>query len=163
MLSPFLKKLLFVRQFLIDNGKIEILGESHIMLPSDLLAELQAINKEKVHSLVKKHIHSTMETYSKKMGSTTQGLLKSSQDIFETFGLGQFQILKLDNTKKSAVVTISKSSIFDSGNKLKIKEADRCILEASLEGMFHFLFKTEVKVTGKSNGRGSKQFIINKR
>jgi hypothetical protein len=163
MLSPFLKKLLFVRQFLIDKGKIEILGENHVMLPVDLLAELQAIDKEKVHTLVKKHIKTTMEVYSKKMGSTNQGILKSSQDIFETFGLGQFQILKLDNTKKSAVVTISKSAIFDSGNKLKIKEADRCILEASLEGMFHFLFKTEVNVKGKANGKLSKQFIITKR
>ena len=99
MLSPFLKKLLFVRQFIIDKGKIEILGQTQIMFPSNLMAELQLIDHDRVYSIVKKNIQYTIETYAKKIGSTSSGIVKSSQDIFETFGLGQFQILKLDNSK----------------------------------------------------------------
>ncbi|MAG78382.1 hypothetical protein CL616_03390 [archaeon] len=157
MLSPFLKKLLFVRQFLIDNGKIEILGQNQIMLPSGLLAEMQSIDKDKFYSVVKKHIQTSMQTYAKKMGTTSSGIIKSSQDIFETYGLGQFKLIKLDNTKKTAIVSISQSSLYSPKNKEEI------LLEAALDGMFSFLFKTNIKVESKANGKQSKQFIINKR
>jgi len=162
MLSPFLKKLLFVRQFSIDKGQIDILGQNQIMLPSDLIAELQIIDHDKVYNIVKKHITVSMESYAKRIGSSTTGIIKSSQDIFETFGLGQFQILKLDNPKKIANITILKSSICDSCKKLKLKK-EGCLLEAALAGMFAFLFKTEVTVETKGSKQGNIQFLIKKR
>ena len=118
------------------------------MLPSTLLAELQTINPEKTYTIVKKHINSVMKTYAKKMGSTDSGLLKSSQDIFETFGLGQFKILKLDNSKKIVNIAIKNSSISNNSS----------ILEASLDGMFSFLFKSNVNIESKKGA-----FIIKKR
>jgi len=160
MLSPFLKKLLFVRQFLIDKGQIEILGENQVMLPSHLLSELQCIDHDKVYSIVKKNITSSMETYAKKIGSNNAGIVKSSQDIFETFGLGQFQILKLDNPKKAAVVRITNSSICNGCEKEK---ENPCLLEAALDGMFTFLFKTDVKVKAQSHKGNCRQFTIQKR
>jgi len=42
MMSAFLKKLLFVRQFSIEDGKIEMLGKREIMLPSNILFWMQA-------------------------------------------------------------------------------------------------------------------------
>ncbi|MBT3985713.1 hypothetical protein HOD38_02580 [archaeon] len=160
MLSPFLKKLLFVRQFAIDKGKIEILGQTQIMLPSNLMAELQLIDHDKVYNIVKTNIHDTMKTYAKKMGSTSSGIVKSSQDIFETFGLGQFQILKLDNSKKIAILNVSNSPMCNGCAKEK---SNPCLLEAALDGMFTFLFKADVKVETKPCRMGSTQFIINKR
>ena len=160
MLSPFLKKLLFVRQFIIDKGKIEILGQTQIMLPSNLMAELQLIDHDKVYTIVKNNIQDTMKTYAKKMGSTSSGIVKSSQDIFETFGLGQFQILKLDNSKKVAILNVTNSPMCNGCAKEK---GTPCLLEAALDGMFTFLFKSDVKVETKPCKMGSTQFIINKR
>ena len=40
MLSSFLKKLLFARQFFMIDGKIEILGKKQVLLPASVLKEL---------------------------------------------------------------------------------------------------------------------------
>ena len=50
MLSPLLQKLLFVNQFSIANGKVEILGSRHIMLDVSSIISLQEIDKTKVYN-----------------------------------------------------------------------------------------------------------------
>lgn len=111
MLTAFLKKLLFARQFSIMEGKVEILGKRQLMLPSDVVevmgAEISAIHYESV----KKAIASDLKDYAKKLGSGEQGMLRNMADIFETFGLGHLQLIKLDNAAKSCIVRISNSPL----------------------------------------------------
>ena len=52
-LSPILKKLLFVRQFDIDKGKITLLGDNEIMLHASALLELQEIDVSKTYEAAK--------------------------------------------------------------------------------------------------------------
>ena len=54
VLSPILKKLLFVRQFDIDGGKIKLLGDREIMLNASAILELQSIDESKLYDIAKK-------------------------------------------------------------------------------------------------------------
>ena len=49
VLSPIIKKLMFVRQFDIDKGKIELLGGRQIMIHASAVLELQEIDEGKVY------------------------------------------------------------------------------------------------------------------
>jgi hypothetical protein len=142
MLSPFLKKLLFVRQFVIYNGKIEILGENQIMLPRSALLSLQ---NEKTFDIVNKEMKDSMTRYAKKIGASTSGMLKSVQDLYETMGLGKMEVIKLEATKKQAVLRIK-----------DIKCKDSSLIEGVVCGLFSVMFKKEltrenIKVINKTS------------
>ncbi|MBS3124867.1 hypothetical protein J4211_01275 [Candidatus Woesearchaeota archaeon] len=150
MLSPFLKKLLFARQLDLSDGKIEILGKKQVMLPAEVLVALQSVDPKKSYTLVKKTINSSMEDYAKKVGSTSEGLLKVLEEIFETFGLGKPEINALDNSKKTASIKIRDCPLRNPSVKLGPEHG---ILPcAALAGMFSFLFKTNMDCTVKISG-----------
>lgn len=142
MLSGFLKKLLFARQFVMNEGKIEVLGKQQIMFPTDVLVALQSIDESKSYKVVKEHMKSNLEYYARKIGTSSSGMLKSLSDIFDTFGLGKVQVVKLDNAKKSAIVRIHNNPTALDCKKAKIRN---CVLHgAALAGMFSFLLEKEV-------------------
>ncbi len=130
MLSSFLKKLLFVRQFFMTDGKIEVLGEKQIMLPFSAVMCLQ--NPESFEK-ISREMNKSMVSYGKKMGSSAGGMLKSVQDIFETTGLGKMEIIKLDSDKKETILRIQ-----------NINYIDTTLVEGVLCGLFSFLFSKEL-------------------
>ncbi len=130
MLSPFLKKLLFVRQFFMTDGKIEILGEKQIMLPHSAILSLQ---HPEMFDTVSKEVKASMVLYGKKMGSSSSGMTKSVQDIYETMGLGKMEIIKLDSDKKETVLRI-----------VNMTFTDTTLVEGVLCGLFSFLFNKEL-------------------
>jgi hypothetical protein len=134
MLSPFLKKLLFVRQFIIHDGKIEILGQKQVMLPASALSIL---NSDTHFNSLNQSIKESMSTYSKKIGASSGGMVKSVQDIFETMGLGKMQIVKLDTKNKVVALRIQNSQF-----------SDTTVVEGVLCGLFSFLFQKDF---GKGN------------
>lgn len=142
MLSPFLKKLIFVRQFFITDGKIEILGEKHIMLPSSAVLAMQ---NAQTFGVVNKEIRKVMQYYAKKMGSSSGGMIKSVQDIYETMGLGKMQVIKLDQSKKETVIRL-----------VNVEMNDATLATGVLCGLFSFLFEKELNekniVVKKSTG-----------
>jgi hypothetical protein len=129
MLSPFLKKLLFVRQFLIHDGKIEILGQKQVMLPYSALSHLTGGEH---FEIINRNIRESMSTYAKKIGASQGGMVKSVQDIYETMGLGKMQIIKLDTKNKVVSLRIQ-----------NIVLGDTTIIEGVLTGLFSFLFSKE--------------------
>lgn len=142
MLSSFIKKLMFARQFFMIDGKIEILGKRQVMLPSEIVYELQKTAKlDDIKNLVKKNI----EDYAKKLGAGEEGLLKNISDIFETYGLGKLEVMDLNNTEKKCIIRIS-----------NIPEGDTALLAIILSGIFGYLFKKEVKA---EKTKSSAQFI----
>jgi len=141
MISSFLKKLLFARQFFMIDGKIEILGKKQVMMPTNVLAELQKLNTQTTYSAVKSVIRKDVEDYAKKLGSGEQGMLKNINYIFETFGLGKLEIMDINNKKKKCIIRIHNSPLMD----LKKKEKPVYnITPAIISGMFSFLFDKEV-------------------
>ena len=142
MLSSFIKKLMFARQFFMIDGKIEILGKRQVLLPADVVQELQKTAKvDTIKNLVKKNI----EEYGKKLGAGEEGLLKNISDIFETYGMGKLEVVTLDNANKKCIVRVH-----------NVPEGDFILLELLLSGVFSFLFKKEVKT---EKGKGNAQSI----
>ena len=130
MLSPFLKKLLFVRQFFMTDGKIEVLGEKQVMLPFSAMMNLQNAS---TFDLVSKDMKAVMQSYGKKMGSSSSGMVKTVQDIYETTGLGKMEIIKLDADKKETVLRLANMNV-----------TDTALVEGVLCGLFSFLFNKEL-------------------
>jgi len=156
MLSGFLKKLLFARQFLMNEGRIEVLGKPQIMFPAGVLVSLQTADSKKFYSVVKKQISSDLEYYGKKLGAGSSGMLKSMADIFETFGLGKVEIVNLDNKKKCANVRIKNVPFALECKNMKIKN---CALHnAAIAGMFSYIFNKDVDSTTKECMLKNKKF-----
>lgn len=186
MLSPLLKKLLFVRQFSIAEGKINILGIRHSMLTTDALLELQDIDNTKlydlmkdstfrqlsefvehakVYSQLKNTIFQNIAKLSSKLGGGEEGMLKTLQEIFDIYGLGNLVIANLDNQKKQAFVRVYESSIAQSYLEKKGKsQTPVCTITAGvLAGIFSYLFKKDVNaVEGKCLAKGNSfcEFLI---
>jgi predicted hydrocarbon binding protein len=161
MLSAFLKRLLFARQFYMINGRIDILGQKQVMIPADLIPALQEINPNKVYKAVKSAIKKDIEIYAKKLGSSEQGMLKSIEDIFETFGLGKLEIIDLDQEKKRTIVRVHESPPVDS---YKNKKTPVCaITPGVLAGMFSFLFGKDLNAKFNAcmaKGKAYCEFVI---
>ena len=130
MLSPFLKKLIFVRQFFITDGAIEILGEKQIMLPFDAVSHLQ---NDKTFAVMSTEMRKAMEYYAKKIGSDSGGMIKTVQDIYETMGLGKMQIIKLDNSKKEIIIRLMNAGVINP-----------TLVSGVLCGLFSFVFNKDL-------------------
>ncbi|MBI2670825.1 hypothetical protein HYX18_02520 [Candidatus Woesearchaeota archaeon] len=166
MLSAFLKRLLFTRQFFIINGKVEVLNVQLVMLPPDVIFEIQNLDEKKSYDIGKKIAHDNMRLFAKKLGTSSEGILKDIQDIYETFGLGAMQIADLDQSKKRAIIRIKDSptaNLYLEKNKKKSSKAICIFISAFLAGTFSFLFNTSVDSVEKNclaQGKDYCEFII---
>lgn len=186
MLSPLLQKLLFVNQFGINNGKIEILGGRYIMLNASDLWRLQEIDETKMYALMKDfskgNIQSLIEhakvykgmkdeslkniaDLSKKVGKGDSGVINTLQSLFELYGLGKMNITNLDNKNKTTSIQISESTIALEELKKgkKSKETVCTITEGILAGLFSHIFGKDVDCIEKkclAKGDDSCIFIV---
>ena len=179
-LSPILKKLMFVRQFDIDQGKIKVLGDREIMLHASALLELQEIDESKVYDVAKKSgkanisgavahakVYGKMKDVfieeikqlGKKIGETDEGTIKTLQELFDIYGLGELVIADIDNKNKQAIVEIKDSTIADEYLKRKKgpSKGGICAITAGvIAGMFSYIFGKEVDcVEQKCKASGS--------
>ena len=168
VLSAILKKLLFVRQFNINDGKITLLGDRQVMLSSSAILELQEIDETKMYDIGKKSslknlvkIVDHAKVYSKvkdvfvrkiaslgkKIGESDEGAIKVLQDVFNVYGLGEMHLQKLDNRSKQALVMIDGSTIAEEYRKKNKKKSSRavCALTAGvIAGIFSYIFDKKV-------------------
>ena len=158
MISPFLKKLLFARQFSMEDGKIEILGKKQILLPGDVIYEMEKLIPKTVYKSVKDTVKKDIEDYARKLGSAGEGMLKILGEIFETFGLGEIEIIDMDDRKKRCIIRIHNSTLISMGSG----KDGAIITPAILSGMFSFLFKKDVdaKKSNKSIGMDYLEYVI---
>lgn len=167
-LSPILKKLLFVRQFSIDEGKINLLGAREIMLNASAILELQDIDESKLYDLGKKSgfkniagavehakVYKKMKdvfideiaSLGRKIGQTDEGTMRVLQDIFNVYGLGEMSIEKIDNKSREALVVLRESTIAQEWVKKNRKHSKTpvCTLTAGvLAGMFSYLLGKQI-------------------
>lgn len=185
MLSSMLQRLLFVNQFNINEGKIEILGSRYIMLNGSDLLLLQEIDESKMYAYMKgstkkdlKELIEHAKVYkglkdqsiknivklSEKVGKNEEGMIKTLQDLFDLYGLGKMNITNLDNKNKKATIEITDSTI--AYEQLKKKKTTRpvCTITAGiLAGIFSHVFNKDVDCIEKkcmAKGDGSCVFVI---
>ncbi len=166
--SPLIKKLMFVRQFDIDQGKITMLGDREIMLNASALLALQEIDQTKLYDIAKKSSFKNIagavdhaKVYGKvkdvfigeiadlgkKIGQTDEGTIKTLQEVFNVYGLGELTIQEIENKTKEASVSVKDSTIAEewiAKNKKKSKEAVCAITAGVIAGVFSFIFGKQV-------------------
>ncbi len=162
MLSPLIQKLLFVKQFSIDGGRISVLGNDFIMLDASNLLELQELDKTKMYNIVKESARSQLKRIvehaqvykkmkeaslrsiaelSKKVGITDEGQIKVLQELFDIYGLGKLEIINLDNPHKRATLRLHDSSLVSAYfERYKVKAKVCAITAGILAGIFSYLF-----------------------
>jgi len=152
MLSPFLKRLLFARQFFMIDGKIEILGKKQVMLPSDVMFALDALNNKEAYTNVKNVVKKDVEYYAKKLGSSEEGILKNIDDIFGMFGLGKLELVDINFKKKTCILRLHDPPL----KQIDGRSAEFQIIPAVLSGIFSFLFDKDIDLKQTNHaGKGS--------
>lgn len=166
MLSALLQRLLFVNQFNIIDGKIEILGNRYIMLDASDFLVLQEIDTTKMYRIAKdlsKNNLSNMVEHaqvykgmkdqslrniaelSKKIGKSDDGVIKTLQSLFELYGLGKLEIVDLNNEKKKAILRVHQSTLALAQLKKGKSNHVVCTLTSGiLAGIFSYIFQKNV-------------------
>src|SRR3989344_2669760 len=91
VMSPLIKKLMFVRQFDIGEGKIEMLGDREIMISASVLLELQEQDQSKLYEAAKtssfKNIKGVIE-HSKVYGGVKEVMSREFAQLGKKIGKG---------------------------------------------------------------------------
>lgn len=148
MVSAFLKKLMFARQFDIDGGKITVLGQQQVMLPSELIFEMQEIDSKRVYNFTKERTKVMIGNYFKRIGTSFARSDNVVCDIFNNFGLGKLEII--ENSKVKSTVKVFDSTIaldFMKKNKGFTNKPVCGVTAATLAGMFSFLNSKDLNAT----------------
>jgi predicted hydrocarbon binding protein len=165
-LSSLLQRLLFVNQFKMIDGKIEILGNRYIMLDASDLLVLQDIDKSKMYKRVKDMAENNLKDLvehanvyngmkdqslkniaeiSKMIGKSEEGLIKTLQSLFDIYGLGKMEIIDLDNENKKAIIRIKDSTLAHAQIKISTTQFCVCTMTAGvLAGIFSYIFQKDV-------------------
>ena len=142
MLSAFIKKLLFASEFMFDEGRVEMLGERQVMIPSALLTRLQDIDPEKAYKIGHEVMKQETDSVTKRIGNSKAEILTAMKEFFETLGLGNLEVADIDMLKKRAIIRIHDSPIALAHAICKKKDGCR-ITAGMLSGMFTSIFDEE--------------------
>jgi len=162
MLSSFVKKLLFASEFMMDQGRNEMLGERQAFIPAKLLTQLQDISPKKSYDLGKRIMREETEMVTKKVGESKAEIITAMKDFFETLGLGNLEVVDMDLIKKRAIFRIHDSPIAIAHNYYKKNEG--CAITAGiLAGMMSSIFDSDADAFEKEcmvRGSSYCEFII---
>ncbi len=150
------------------------------MLSASALVELQEIDSSKLYDLAKKSSFKNLGSFvqhaqvygkvrdifidsiaklGRKIGETDQGTIKTLQDIFNVYGLGELRIQEIDNHYKQALIAIKSSTIAEEWakrHKEKSKTPVCAITAGIIAGMFSYIFEKEVDcVEAKCESQGN--------
>jgi len=143
MISEFLKRLIFARQFDMNDGKIEILGLGQMMFPINVLKSMNLIERDMMYDVFRKGIKEDFIQYTYNMGLSRSSITEHLIDIFGMMGLGQLSIVDIDNDNKKAILKVNNPKFkdeFTSENKI----CDT-ITAGTLAGMFSFIFEDDMQ------------------
>jgi predicted hydrocarbon binding protein len=106
MLSEFLKRLMFGRQFSMDEGKIKVIGSRHIMYPLHVMKRISKMDRDGIYLAVKKGMIEELNKNPGIIGIKNLHPEYSIVNFFETIGVGTMSIVSFDIEKKEAVVRV---------------------------------------------------------
>ncbi|MFH0868832.1 MAG: 4-vinyl reductase [archaeon] len=165
MFSPFVKKLMFARQFNMEDGKIEFLGDRELLLPVGLVTEFQAFDVDKTYIFAKKTCIAELARITARLGVKGPELVKNLTEIYEAFGLGRIEIKDFDVKNGRAIINIMDSPVArDYIRKNKSSKRETCnFIAGMLAGIGESIFgksmeAKEVKCIAK--GDNVCQFIV---
>jgi predicted hydrocarbon binding protein len=106
MLSEFLKRLMFGRQFSMDEGKIKIMGSRHLMFPSRVMAAFGQMDRKGTYLAAKEGIIEELNKSPSIIGIKNLHPEYSIVNFFDIMGIGSLSIVDLDTEGKKAVVRV---------------------------------------------------------
>ena len=135
--------------FTLQNiDKSKTYGEAKKSSKSDL-SEL--IEHAEVYKGLKTQELATIAQLSKKIGKTDEGTIKTLETIFEIYGLGNLEILDLNNKDKKAILRITNSTMAKMQLKRTKSKTPVCTLTAGiLAGIFSHIFGKNVDCKEKT-------------
>lgn len=165
MLSPLLKKLIFARQFSVDNGEIQIIQLRNMLISPDLILQLQEADSPRLYTISKKVMKKDLDFLRGKISLEGQGNIQRLEELYELFGFGDIKVIDLDRKKKRGVVNIHNSPIARSYllSRKASKEPTCNFIAGKIAGMFCFIFKKDVdakEIKCLSKGDDFCQFIV---
>jgi predicted hydrocarbon binding protein len=159
MLSDFIKKLLFTREFFIIDGKVEILGEKQAIIPLSAFAEMQ--KDPKAYDIFKNiaKIQSD-KNFTKVSRKDTSTMLQ----LFELFGVGKLEVFDLDQKQKKAIVRIEHNPFAETCMQTKVHPIGNCkITSALIAGVLSSFFEKDVNANEDNcmiEGKDYCEFIV---
>ena len=155
MLSPFVKKLLFARQINIDKGLL-VLENKKVMVSPKVILDIQNKNVNEIYSEIKRMSAEEAKVHKKKVGVSDKKLLDLMLNLFETYGLGQLQLIRYDSNL--AVFNIIDSPFVSRG------KSKTCYFTAgALAGTMSIVWNKNVDCAEEncaSNGGNNCRFIV---
>jgi predicted hydrocarbon binding protein len=154
-LSAFVKKLLFARGLDIDKN-LRILGVKKVMVSPELICKLQDKGQEEIYKLAKELMIAEVRQLRKSLRMESEKLLELSLNLLDTYGLGSFEVTKLE--EKEAWVDVGRTPFKASGKR------KTCFFTAGLlAGAFQEYFEKEVsceEVSCKNEGGEWCRFVL---
>ncbi len=145
MFSDFVKRLLFAREFIISDGRNEVLGERQSLIPIQLLIQLGDINLKMAYNIAKDVMKEEMIKFAKKIGTSTPDMITNLKDFYDLLGLGSMEIVSINLITKKAKVIIKDNPV--ALKHLIEKRVVECkLIEGILAGMFAVIFEKECGV-----------------
>ena len=160
MLSNFLRKLIFARQFVMANGKVEILGDGYVLLAAPLLTRLQR-NED-----LGEAIRAQTSIVAKRLGVLKPAdFIKYLKDIFETMGFGSLEVIDIDVGKKRAILRLRESTLARAARAgaPAVPQPSCAIAGQVLAGMLTFVFGKKVVAEERdclAAGKEYCQFVV---
>ncbi len=90
MLSSFLRRLLFAREFSIMEGKVELMGTEAVMFPKSALIE---INNKAGYNIYKNSFLETLKEFSSHKNIKSNDMFNIARGLYESFGLGKIKTI----------------------------------------------------------------------
>jgi hypothetical protein len=157
----FIKKLLFTRQFLYQEGRFEILGEHSMLLPIKSIVRMQYDNPDQTFFAIRDSTQEQFKAYLKKLQVHDDKIIDPLLHLFELYGIGKLSILDLNIETRHALVQVHDTPLvseYEHG-----REPVCSVVCGFLSGMFSALFDAEVHATinkCKAKGQNYCEFII---
>ncbi len=157
MISDFIQRLLFVKEFDIGNGNTEVIGTKQMLVPLKFLIEMQHADPDQFYKYMNESVVAYIGRIEKEFGSET---FKRMEEIFGMFGLGKLRVVDFDKENKKALVEVRDTPLL----KDYTREYHVCsITTGVLAGMFTKLFDKEVHaIVNKCMAKGDDhcEFIL---
>jgi predicted hydrocarbon binding protein len=106
MLSDFLKRLMFGRQFSMDEGKIRIIGCRYVMFSVHVLTKIHKMDPDGLYLAVKDGIIEELNKSPGIIGIKNIHPTVSIVHFYDTLGIGTMNVINFDIEKKEAIVRI---------------------------------------------------------
>lgn len=145
MLSDFIKKLIFAREFEMIDGRIKVLNQYQTMISLYTFLKLIALDKKSETNILKECVAKDIGLYERRLG-VKKNSYEHIPELFELFGVGNLVVVDLNMKEKKALVEIHKSPLPAIAFEEKIsKEEAELVFNALLEAVFSYVFDKEVK------------------